>query len=66
MNMTMGEVIQLAGCIVSFGVLAKEILDKLIQWRSGSPELRVISKALDRIQTEQVTVLRQIHDKMRG
>lgn len=65
MSITVAEAIQLAGCIVSFTVLIKEILEKIIQWHSGSPELRVISKALDRIQTEQVTVLRQIQDKLR-
>lgn len=62
--MTIGEFIQILGAVVSGLVVIYQLLLLIRDWRAGSPELRTISKALDRIQDEQMQMLRRINGKL--
>lgn len=61
--MTVSDFIQIVGAIVSGLVILHQILTLIRDWRGGTPEHRTIAKSLDRIQDEQLTLLRQILNK---
>lgn len=58
--MSWAEVVQGASALVSAGVVVNEFIKHLREWHGGSPELRTLNRAIDRIQDEQMEVLRDI------
>ncbi len=58
------EVVQGASAFVSAAVVVNELLKQIREWRGGSPELRTLNRTIDRIQDEQIAVLRDIASRV--
>lgn len=58
--MSLVEVVQAASTFVSAAVVVNELLKQIREWRGGSPELRLLNRTIDRIQNEQLDVLKDI------
>lgn len=58
--MSWTEVVQGASALVSAGVVLNEFIKHLREWHGGSPELRFLNRTIDRIQNEQMELLRDI------
>jgi hypothetical protein len=58
---TIPQVIQLGGVLVSFLVVARQLFTLARDWRGGPPELRLISRQIE----ESNTHLRESNDQLR-